>query len=206
MTKLKFGEKELQIKFGYEATVKSGIIKKVAKLDQMEDIEAVDEILLFLPELILVGAQKFHKEELGYNPDNEGEKEQQLGKVYAMLDDYFDGEDADVQVLYNALLAELLENGFYQNCSKQSRKKRRRKLRGKVEEQRELTWETYCAEIRPFWLLVTKGYGFTVHDIDTSCPADLQPYADVYNLDKSKETMRCGCGLEHTDCLRYRWQ
>ena len=62
MTKLKFGEKELQIKFGYEATVKSGIIKKVAKLDQMEDIEAVDEILLFLPELILVGAQKFHKE------------------------------------------------------------------------------------------------------------------------------------------------
>lgn len=35
MTKLKFGEKELQIKFGYEATVKSGIIKKVAKLDQI---------------------------------------------------------------------------------------------------------------------------------------------------------------------------
>uniref|UniRef100_UPI00403850BC hypothetical protein n=1 Tax=Roseburia inulinivorans TaxID=360807 RepID=UPI00403850BC len=81
MTKLKFGEKELQIKFGYEATVKSGIIKKVAKLDQMEDIEAVDEILLFLPELILVGAQKFHKEELGYNQENEVEKEDKLGKV-----------------------------------------------------------------------------------------------------------------------------
>ena len=93
--------------------MKSGIIKKVAKLDQMEDIEAVDEILLFLPELILVGAQKFHKEELGYNPDNEGEKEQQLGKVYAMLDDYFDGEDADVQVLYNALEIPIYENNGY---------------------------------------------------------------------------------------------
>lgn len=112
MTKLKFGEKELQIKFGYEATVKSGIIKKVAELDQITDIEAIDKILLFLPELILVGAQKFHKEELGYNPDNEGEKEQQLGKVYAMLDDYFDEEDSDVEELYQLLLAELLENGF----------------------------------------------------------------------------------------------
>ena len=108
MTKLKFGEKELQIKFGYEATVKSGIIKKVAKLNQMEDMEAVDEILLFLPELILVGAQKFHKEELGYNPDNEEEKEQQLGKVYDMLDDYFDGEDADVQALSLSLDINLL--------------------------------------------------------------------------------------------------
>lgn len=127
MTKLKFGEKELQIKFGYEATVKSGIIKKVAKLDQMEDIEAVDEILLFLPELILVGAQKFHKEELGYNPDNEGEKEQQLGKVYAMLDDYFDGEDADVQVLYKALLAELLENGFLSKLLKADQKEAEKK-------------------------------------------------------------------------------
>lgn len=50
----------------------------------------------------------------------------------------------------------------------------------------DLTWERYCAEIRPFWLLVTKGYGFTVHDIDTSCPADLKPYADVYNLEKKQ--------------------
>ena len=112
MTKLKFGEKELQIKFGYEATVKSGIIKKVAELDQITDIEAIDKILLFLPELILVGAQKFHKEEFGYDSENEGEKEQQLGKVYAMLDDYFDEEDSDVEELYQLLLAELLENGF----------------------------------------------------------------------------------------------
>ena len=118
MTKLKFGEKELQIKFGYEATVKSGIIKKVAKLNQMEDMEAVDEILLFLPELILVGAQKFHKEELGYK---------QLGKVYAMLDDYFDGEDADVQELYNALLTELLENGFLSKLLKAEQKEAEKK-------------------------------------------------------------------------------
>lgn len=38
----------------------------------------------------------------------------------------------------------------------------------------------YTKEIRPFWLFVTKGYNFTVNDIDWSCPADLQPYADAH--------------------------
>lgn len=127
MTTIKLGEKELQIKFGYEATVKSGIIKKVAELDRIDDIEAVDKILLFLPELILVGAQKFHKKELGYNPVNEGEKEQQLGKVYSMLDDYFDTEEADVQELYNSLLTELLENGFLSKLLKEEQKKTAKK-------------------------------------------------------------------------------
>ena len=93
----------------------------------MKNIEAVDEILLFIPELILVGAQKFHKEELGYNLETEEEKEQQLGKVYAMLDDYFDGEDADVHALYNALLAELLENGFLSKLLKAEQKEAEKK-------------------------------------------------------------------------------
>lgn len=30
--------------------------------------------------------------------------------------------------------------------------------------------------------MVTKGYGLTVHDIDWSCPADLEPYAKAYKL------------------------
>lgn len=35
--------------------------------------------------------------------------------------------------------------------------------------------------------MVTKGYGFTVHDIDMSCPADLQPYADAYSLERRQQ-------------------
>lgn len=31
--------------------------------------------------------------------------------------------------------------------------------------------------------MVTKGYGLTVHDIDWSCPADLEPYAKAHNLE-----------------------
>lgn len=50
-------------------------------------------------------------------------------------------------------------------------------------EVRELTWEIYCKEVRPMWLLCTKGYGFTVKDIDSSCPADLEPYAEAYKLE-----------------------
>lgn len=45
----------------------------------------------------------------------------------------------------------------------------------------------YCDEIRPYWLLATKGYGFSVEDIDMSCPADLEPYSKAYMLEQ-KET------------------
>lgn len=30
---------------------------------------------------------------------------------------------------------------------------------------------------------MTKGYGLTVNDIDWSCPADLQPYADAHEVE-----------------------
>lgn len=43
--------------------------------------------------------------------------------------------------------------------------------------------EVYCDEIRPYWILVTKGYGFTVNDIDYSCPNDLEPYAKARELE-----------------------
>ena len=33
-------------------------------------------------------------------------------------------------------------------------------------------------------LLATKGYGFAVHDIDMSCPADLEPYMLAYEQEQ----------------------
>ena len=79
MTKIKLGEKELNIKFGYEATLKSGIIAKIVQLDQIEDgVESVNAVLMLLPELILVGVQKFHEKEFGYDPNNEEQKEKQM--------------------------------------------------------------------------------------------------------------------------------
>lgn len=124
MTKIKLGEKELNIKFGYEATLKSGIIARIVQLDQMEDgVENVNAVLMLLPELILVGAQKFHEKELGYDPNNEEQKEKQMKKVFSMLDDYFDQEDADGNMLYESLLTEMLANGFLSKMLNQERKK-----------------------------------------------------------------------------------
>lgn len=31
--------------------------------------------------------------------------------------------------------------------------------------------------------MVTKGYGLTVEDIDSSCPSDLEPYAEAHRLE-----------------------
>lgn len=42
--------------------------------------------------------------------------------------------------------------------------------------------------------MVTKGYGLTVHDIDMSCPADLEPYAKAYKLEQ-----------ENMDTLMWAW-
>nr|DAX05945.1 MAG TPA: hypothetical protein [Bacteriophage sp.] len=124
MTKIKLGEKELNIKFGYEATLKSGIIAKIVQLDQIEDgVESVNAVLMLLPELILVGVQKFHEKEFGYDPNNEEQKEKQMKKVFSMLDDYFDQEDADGNMLYESLLTEMLANGFLSKMLNQERKK-----------------------------------------------------------------------------------
>lgn len=123
MLKIKFGETELSIKYGYEVTAKSGVLKKLIAVDEMglgekkdeKEVDmagALDAIMSLLPELVLAGVQKFHKEEYGYNYLTGEGKEEQLNKIYALLDDYFDAEDADFQELYGDLQKELLDNGF----------------------------------------------------------------------------------------------
>lgn len=42
----------------------------------------------------------------------------------------------------------------------------------------------YVSEIRPYWLLSTKGYGFTVKDIDSGCPSDFEPYSKAFKLEQ----------------------
>jgi type IV pilus biogenesis protein CpaD/CtpE len=43
---------------------------------------------------------------------------------------------------------------------------------------------------------VTKGYGLTAHDINWSCPADLEPYSKAHMLEmKEKDTyIHAACG------------
>ena len=134
MTTIKIGKKEFNIKYGYEATVKNGIIKKLVSLgEENGNMESIEKILLLLPELLLAGLQKYHADEYGFDYKNPDQKEKQMARVYALLDEYFDGEDGDVEKLFGDLQNELLENGF---LSKILRKESEKKI-GKGEQEKE---------------------------------------------------------------------
>lgn len=115
--KITLGKAEYTIKFGYKAVVGSKIIQKLVALEtgNTTELEAIDKILSFLPEFLLVGLQKFHGDEFGFDFDDKEAKEKQLAKMYDLLDDYLDPENeegGDIMSLYNDLSAELEKNSF----------------------------------------------------------------------------------------------
>ena len=115
MLSLKLGKAQLSIRFGYEATVRSKILKKLAALTVDNDDDNFDRMGLMMeivPEMILVGAQKFHSKDYGYDYKTEAGKEEALSKIYELLDDYFEEEEADFSTLLESLQKELMENGF----------------------------------------------------------------------------------------------
>lgn len=123
MLNLKLGKKEYKIKYAYEPTVRSGLIKKLAGMHSDDNLEYIDATMKILPELILIGLQKFHKAEFGYMYDTNAGKEEKLSKVYALLEDYFDEEDSDFMNLYDSLQNELLENSFLSKMFQDAKQK-----------------------------------------------------------------------------------
>ena len=140
MKTIKIGEKEYKIQFGYIATAKSGIIRDLVNIERMigdgeSAIESLDKILMFIPELMLVGLQKFHREEFGYNYDTKEGKDEAFEKVSQLVDDYFDGDDADFKGLFNSLEEELLHNGFLSsmfNEEQESQNKEQKKAQSRA--------------------------------------------------------------------------
>lgn len=119
MFKIKYGDKELKIRYGYEPTLKARIMSKVAKIeaalkgDDSERLETLEDLLLFMPEYLLVGLQA---EEPDYRYDwdtNEG-KEEKMKVMYEIMDAYCsnDDDDSDAINLYFKLNEEMLNNGF----------------------------------------------------------------------------------------------
>lgn len=117
MMTLKIGEKELNVKFGYEATLKSRLLSKMAKMgvemhDKGGDMEVIEDMLLFIPEVLLVGLQKEHKKEFGYNLDTKEGYEENKEKVFGLVAEYLDSGDVDAIDLFNELQEEMTRNGF----------------------------------------------------------------------------------------------
>ena len=112
-----------EIKFGIEATTKSGILKKIKEIQQSSDDEAqqssddfVDEIemiLNMLPEFLLVGLLKRLKDEFGYDYNTNKGKEEATAKVCELIDEYTDQEDSSIRELFEELIKEVMQNGFF---------------------------------------------------------------------------------------------
>ena len=105
-----------EIKFGIEATTKSGILKKIKEVQQSGDdevqrsngdfIDDIEMILNMLPEFLLVGLQKRHKDEFGYDYNTNKGKEEAIAKVCELIDEYTDQEDSSIRELFEELIKE----------------------------------------------------------------------------------------------------
>ena len=112
-----------EIKFGIEATTKSGILKKIKEIQQSSDNEVqqsngdfVDDIEMMLnmvPEFLLVKKKKRHKDEFGYDYNTNKGKEEVTAKVCELIDKYTDQEDSSIKELFEELLKEVMQNGFF---------------------------------------------------------------------------------------------
>ena len=66
--KLNIAGKEINIKYGYKPTLKARIISKSVKFSNIFDehgnidMEKFEDLMLFLPEMLLVGMQVHHKD------------------------------------------------------------------------------------------------------------------------------------------------
>ncbi len=130
MLKLKLDGKELDVKYGFEATLKTKLLSKMAKNEvankdsEENGMENMENLLMFLPEFLLVGLQKFHKDEYGFDYENGKGKEEQVEKAFGIIEEYFDvNPEEDAITLYNALTEELLQNGFLKSQFQKELKK-----------------------------------------------------------------------------------
>lgn len=122
--KLKIGEKELKIKFGYKPTLKERLISRIVKTsrtngeDEIENMEKIEDLLLFLPEILLIGLQVHHKE-YRYDYDTKEGKEEQLEKAFDLIDEYASSDDADLMKLFNDLQEEMKTDSFLASLFRQ---------------------------------------------------------------------------------------
>lgn len=126
MMKLKIGEKELKIKFGYKPTLKERVISKIVKISNVNngeevELDKVEDLLLYLPEIILVGLQVYH-EEYRYDYDTQKGKQEQLDKVFDLIDAYAAEEGADLMKLFNDLQEELTKDSFLASLFRKEQK------------------------------------------------------------------------------------
>lgn len=113
--KLTVNKKDYEIKFAYKPTIKGKIISRLVNKEELVkdgSIENIEELLEFIPEVLLIGLQKNHADEYGYDYVTNDGKEDALAKAEDLVSAYVDNEGGDLYELFNDLENELLANGF----------------------------------------------------------------------------------------------
>jgi len=124
MLKMEIGGKEYKIKFGYEPVLKERIISKMAKISSLfegEEVqpESMEDALLFIPEIFLVGLQVHHPE-FRYDYNTKVGKEDKLRQMYEIMDQYLSAggdmfkifEDMQNEMVNDSFLSSLLRKGM----------------------------------------------------------------------------------------------
>lgn len=103
--------KTYKVKFGYGVLTQSDILTQASSMGAINNPK---DMIKMLPELILVGLQKKHKDEFGY--ETEEEKKIAYDKVCDLLDDYEDESTEENPhngfTLFEKASQELEKNGF----------------------------------------------------------------------------------------------
>ena len=125
--KVKLGNSEYSIKFGFKPTLKSHLIKDVSESVREQDgsLESVEKLLLeTLPKMLLVGLQISHNDEFGYDYDTNEKYDEQFNKVLNLLSEKIDDGEIDCIELFNELENELESNSFLAKMMETEKKNR----------------------------------------------------------------------------------
>ena len=118
MFSFKVRDKEYKVKYGYGVLCNSDLIDKVTSIGQENN--GFKGAMKTVAELILAGLQKCHKDEFGYETENE--EETALAKVYDLMDEYEEESTEENPqsgyTLFEKCNEELMKNGFLSQMRK----------------------------------------------------------------------------------------
>ena len=125
----KVGESEYRVQFGYGVLYKTDLIDRVLNIspadeeDTKNPADLLKNLIGLTAELLLAGLQRRHKDEFGFETDEE--RNQMILKVCDLIDDYEEehtdedgNRDKDGFTLFSDLQGELERNGFLSQITK----------------------------------------------------------------------------------------